>query len=123
MTTMLRMVAVATLITSAPAVGTAAEAPAHISCPPPWTEPWVPDESAAKQIYLAVAKTRFPSKFRKYPVVTVSDGGDHWDVSQESGKPPPKARPDEIVVSAGGGQLYMSIDKCTGAISNAAFNR
>lgn len=121
MKAMLGMVATAILTMSA--VCPAAAAPMHVACPPPWTEPWVRDEMAAKQVYLAVAKTRFPAKFRQYPVVTVSDGGDHWDVSQESGEPPPKPKGGEIIVSAGGGQLYMSIDKCTGAISNAALNR
>lgn len=118
MKAILRMVA--TAILTALAVGSVAAAPMHVACPPPWTEPWVRDEMAAKQVYLAVAKRRFPSKFRQ---LTVSDGGDHWDVFQESGKPQPKPKAGEIIVSAGGGQLYMSIDKCTGAISNAALSR
>jgi hypothetical protein len=49
---------------------------APVFCPLPWTDPWVPDEAAAKKIYLAVAVARFPLNFKKYPVVTANDAGE-----------------------------------------------
>ena len=101
----------------------ARETPSRLSCAPPWERPWVADQATAKQIYAAVGRARFPSLFKQYPIVVARDGGDHWELSQESGKPPPKAKRAEIIVSAGGGQLRMNIDKCTGAISYAALNR
>jgi hypothetical protein len=78
----------------------------------------------AKQIYLSVGKARIPRMAKKFPVVTVRDAGDHWVVSQGSGKPDVvEVKPGEVLVTSGGGQLHMNIDKCTGAISGAAFNR
>jgi prophage regulatory protein len=54
---------------------------------------------------------------QKSAVIKLRTGlsGDHWVVSQESGKPPLKAKSGKILLIEGGGQLYMSIDKCTGA--------
>ena len=83
----------------------------------------VPTARIAKEIYRAVARGMSPNVFKRYPIVTVSDEGDHWSVSQKNNDPPPKTPPGTIVVTMGGGQLYMDIDKCSGAISHAAFNR
>jgi hypothetical protein len=106
------------------ALDATAQPPAQVSCPPPWTTPWVPNEVVAKQIYLSVGKARFPRMAKKFPVVTVRDGGDHWVVSQGSGKPAVvEVKPGEVVVTSGGGQLSMNIDKCTGTILGAVFNR
>jgi hypothetical protein len=77
----------------------------------------------AKAIYLAVGRARHIRWFNDYPVVVVEDKGDHWTVSQKSGKPPPERAPSNVIISAGGGELYMDIDKRTGAISRAALNR
>jgi hypothetical protein len=77
----------------------------------------------AESIYRAVARNLDPRIFEKYPIVVVADEGDHWEVGQTNNVPSPKPRPNTVVVTAGGGQLYMNIDKCTGAISDAAFNR
>jgi hypothetical protein len=52
--------------------------------------------------------------------VVVEDKGDHWEVSQVNNRPPPKLGPNEVLVSTGGGELNMDINKCTGAISHAA---
>jgi hypothetical protein len=85
--------------------------------------PFVPNEVVAKEIYRAVASSISPKILPRYPIIVTSDEGDHWSVSQRGREPMPKPRPGEVIVQAGGGQLYMNIDKCTGAISGAAFNR
>jgi len=95
------------------------------SCPLPWGTPWVPDKATAKAIYLAVARTRpwFKSLLKQYPIVVVKDEGDYWGVSQHDNRPPPKPGLGEVIVTAGGGQLDMEIDKCSGAIRHAVMNR
>ena len=85
--------------------------------------PFVATASAARLIYLAVAEEIAPDRLKQYPIVTVEDRGDHWEVSQTRNEPEAHLQSGEVVVSAGGGQLYMNIDKCSGAISKAAFNR
>jgi hypothetical protein len=76
--------------------------------------PFVPTESVAREIYKVMLPSLAPLNVEKYPSIIVKDEGDHWWVSQEASRPEP---------GYGGGQLYMNIDKCTGAISRAAFNR
>jgi len=94
--------------------------------------PYVPTKEAAAKIYLTVGQAMFPKLFpqlrKKYPIVGVDDEGDKWSVGQSS--PPPKnpQYTDKhgnqfIVITAGGGMLNMSIDKCTGAISEMSFAR
>jgi len=83
----------------------------------------VPNAHAAESIYRTVARALSPKAFQKYPIVVVTDEGDHWGVYQKNNDPPPKPIPGAVVVTAGGGELGMDIDKCTGAISHAAFNR
>lgn len=83
----------------------------------------VPNAHVAESIYRAVARNLYPRVFQKYPIVVVTDEGDHWSIYQTNDAPPPKAPPGTVIVTAGGGQLDMDIDKCTGAISHAVFNR
>jgi hypothetical protein len=85
--------------------------------------PFVPTVRAARRIYLAVAHEIAPEKLKEYPLVTVEDAGDHWYVSQTRHHPHVRLPPNTISVDFGGGQLYMQIDKCSGAISGAAYNR
>jgi hypothetical protein len=85
--------------------------------------PFVATAQAARLIYLAIAQEIAPDLLKQYPIVTAEDRGDHWDVSQTREDAEVHLQPGEVVVSAGGGQLYMTIDKCSGAISKAAFNR
>ena len=101
----------------------AADSSFQQSCPPPWKTPLVPTKATAKAIYLAVGRGQQIPMFKDYPIVMVEDKGDHWSVWQERGKPPPTPKANEVIVSAGGGQLSMDIDKCTGAISNVGMNR
>jgi hypothetical protein len=83
----------------------------------------VPTAPVAIEIYKAVARAVSPNILKRYPIVTVADEGDHWHVSQTNNNPLPKPTPNTVIVTAGGGQLNMDIDKCTGAISHAALNR
>ncbi len=89
----------------------------------------VPDKHVAEAIYRAVGGTFALWNFKRYPIVEVEDEGDHWAVSQTDGIPSVRIAPagkdgnETVTVTAGGGQLYMDINKCTGAISHAALNR
>lgn len=89
----------------------------------------VPNKNVAESIYRAVGGAFVPWNFKKYPIVLVEDQGDHWSLSQTDGKPSvsvvPTSKPgvETVTVSAGGGQLNMDINKCTGAISHAALVR
>jgi hypothetical protein len=97
-----------------------------IQCPKPdgfLAGPFVANKIVAEAIYRAVITSFAPEKLRHYPIVDAEDEGDHWSVSQRASEPKQQLRKGDIIVSAGGGQLYMNIDKCTGAISGAAFNR
>ena len=85
--------------------------------------PFVPTARAARRIYLAVVQEIAPDKLKQYPNVTVEDAGDHWYVSQTRHHRPVRLPSNTVSVDAGGGQLYMQIDKCSGAISGAAYNR
>jgi hypothetical protein len=76
--------------------------------------PFVPTEDVAREIYKIMASTIAPRSTEEFPVIIIRDQGDHWFASQD------RVQPTE---GFGGGQLYMRIDKCTGAISRAAFNR
>ena len=84
----------------------------------------VPTARVAKEIYRAVALGLSPNNFDKFPIVTAKDEGDHWAMSQTDNAPPPRPNqnPNQeiVIITAGGGQLNMDIDKCTGAISHAA---
>lgn len=83
----------------------------------------VPTARVAKEIYRAVAHSLSSGVLKRYPVIIAKDEGDHWGMSQTDNVPPPKSPPNTVIVSVGGGQLNLDIDKCTGAISHAAFNR
>jgi len=82
--------------------------------------PFVPTEMAARRIYLAVRDAIAPDQRSMNLQVKVDDGGDYWSVyairrvREESGR---------IVVLQGGGGLGLEINKCTGAVFNAAFSR
>ena len=84
---------------------------------------FVPTADIAKKIYIAVGEGINANFLKKYPIVGAEDEGDHWSLWQSNDDPMPKAGPNEVIVSAGGGQLLMNIDKCSGAVSDAHFNR
>ena len=87
----------------------------------------VPNAQVAKSIYSAIAKALVPSNLKEFPIVVAEDQGDHWTLSQKNNKPPPKPTAtsdvETVIISAGGGQLFMTIDKCSGAVSDAELNR
>jgi hypothetical protein len=81
----------------------------------------VPNKQVAESIFRAVGGTLAPWNVKKFPVVTVDDKGDYWAVYQTTGDPPPRATPGTVLISRGGGALYLEMNKCTGAISHAEF--
>jgi hypothetical protein len=82
----------------------------------------VPDAETARAIFLAVETARHPAANRSaYPQVKVEDRGDHWEVFRW--RPPRTNRRGELIVEAGGGQLEMDIDKCSGAVSQVALGK
>ena len=76
--------------------------------------PFVPTEDMAREIYRVMANRFASFNMEEYPVIAIEDKGDHWWATQRAVKP---------AGGYGGGQLYMNIDKRTGAISRAAYNR
>lgn len=94
--------------------------------------PYVATKDTAAEIYATIGKAMFPGTFqnlqKKYPKVTVEDQGDKWGVTQTREQPPQTRGTDGqgrefIIVQAGGGMLDMTIDKCTGAVSEMYFAR
>lgn len=77
--------------------------------------PFVATDAAAKRIYQAIAAEVAPGSLDRFPLILATDLGDHWLVTQSEPFSPQPA--------LGGGQLHMQIDKCTGAVSGAAFSR
>ena len=81
--------------------------------------PVVPTAEVARAIYIAVA--RFPQlhKLEGPGPIVVVDEGSKWDVSHYL---PPKmttsrdGKYETVEATAGGGDLAMEIDKCTGAV-------
>jgi hypothetical protein len=79
--------------------------------------PFVPTSQAARSIYLAVRSAITPwLDGRPNVQVKVEDSGDHWDVFADE---PVGEKAGQIVVTKGGGDLSLQIDKCSGAVSNA----
>ncbi len=81
---------------------------------------FVPNPEIAVAIYKAVRLGIGNGPNERFPEIEVTDEGDYWQVMENRTPVPPR---DPMTKEFGGGQLYMRIDKCTGAISNAAYNR
>ena len=97
--------------------------------------PFAPTKDVAEAIYRAYAAAAWPDLMKKFPLVTVTDAGDRWTITQASAdKFHPIQRSRQLVVGAdgksytvsatvsevAGGELTLDIDKCTAAISHAA---
>jgi hypothetical protein len=82
--------------------------------------PFVPNAAIATAIYRAVRPGIGEGPKPELPEVEVFDAGGHWEVMENRKRAPPS---DPMEMTYGGGQLYLRIDKCTGAISDAAYNR
>jgi hypothetical protein len=123
----MRRLALATIIILAPNVGVSQLAAQEKALPCPGSGLGsgylVPSVVAAKAIYRAVASAVVPRNLNKFPIIVAEDKGDHWEMGQTDGAPPPKPEPNTVLITTGGGQFSMDIDKCTGAISNAALVR
>ena len=86
--------------------------------------PLVPTKLAAKEIYVAIARSLDPSGWRKHSEVFVLDEGNYWGVGQHDPvKKPSKAVKDEngvdadqITISSGGGAIEMQINKCNASV-------
>ena len=104
-------------VRAAPALANCEKSPGFIG------GPFVPDAKTAEEIYRAVAKSVAPGALERYPLVVVSDDGSHWSVGQTRHDTPVQLKPGEVMINAGGGQLSMKIEKCSGSISSAYFNR
>jgi len=82
--------------------------------------PVVADARTAKEIYIAVARAPELRKLEGRGPITVIDEGDKWGVTHYL---EPKTmyghhgKLETVTVVAGGGDLAMQIDKCTGAVS------
>jgi len=85
--------------------------------------PYVPSRRVAVAIFRAIADAIAPNQVRTHPFILVDDEGDHWSVWRKHRAPARAAKANEVIVTAGGGGLGMSIDKCTGTVSAVAFSR
>jgi hypothetical protein len=82
----------------------------------------VPDASMARSIALAViAAHQKPDVSQKYVLEVEPDGTKSWIVSQDI--PPVAQKNGDLLVTAGGGGISMHIDRCSGAISKAYYQR
>lgn len=83
--------------------------------------PFVPNAATARQIFIAVRAVVAPDLHSaKNSSVTVRDAGQYWVVTQqirvrESG--------GKLISLMGGAGISMKVDKCSGAVLEAAFNR
>lgn len=100
----------------------AAEPPA---CPPRSGKPGAPLVSrpeTARAIFLAVEADVFPQADRAgFPAVDVNDDGKHWTVYRW--RPPQPLPNGEMRLTAGGGQLSLTVDKCTGEVADLRWQR
>jgi hypothetical protein len=88
-------------------------------------DPLVPTATAAREIYRAVVLAVVPGNLDKFPIIVVEDTGDHWSIgnTRHEDQVPRPAPPGAVLVTTGGGQFHMDLDKCSGTISNAALER
>lgn len=92
--------------------------------------PIVPDAETAKDIYRVIVRHLAGERaFIENPIVTAHDAGDRWEMSQTNNLPKLTPGPVEgtknetVLLQAGGGEFWMEIDKCSGAISHFVGNR
>jgi hypothetical protein len=82
--------------------------------------PMVPDEDAAKRLFLAVETAAWTGRnLARFPTILVFDYGDRWIAFRTERFIPPRRGPGfyHVMVGPGEGQLDLAIDKCDGAMS------
>ena len=96
-----------------------------VKCPPRWGkagQPLVSRSDTAKAIFSAVEKDFFPQADRtRFPDVEANDDGKWWSVFRW--RKAEVQRNGDAIVTRGGGQLSMRIDKCTATISHVFLSR
>ena len=120
-------VACCTLVAAFPALGSAAPAPSAkvgAGCPHLGgyiDGPFVPTVEAAREVYIAVRNAIAPDyRLVKHASVIAEDKGGHWEVTQRIHV---RNARGQLVSIMGGGGLWLDIDKCSGAVLHAAYNR
>jgi hypothetical protein len=86
--------------------------------------PFVPDAKTATAIFRNVEHAIYPgADLKRFPLIKAKDEGDYWTVFRTRGPIKQPADGRTFIVEWGGGQLSMRIDKCTGAVRQAAYMR
>lgn len=129
LTMQLRPMTKFSLIFSAAALlsATTAAAAQPANCGLRWgvpAKPLVASAQTATDIFLAVEREFFPRADKaQYPDVGARDEGTWWSVSRGRNRERDRLPNGEFIITSGGGQLSMRIDKCTGAISHVLLTR
>lgn len=96
-----------------------------LACPPRSGKPGAPLVSrpeTARAIFLAVEADVFPQADRAgFPAVDVNDDGRRWTVFRW--RPPQPLPNGEMRLTAGGGQLSLTVDKGTGEVADLRWQR
>ena len=83
--------------------------------------PFIPNDAAARRVFLAYRASIEPHHSRDHRTkVIVEDEGQHWSVYESI---PVRATNIKVIVVMGGGGLGMTLDKCSGAVLSASFQR
>jgi TPR repeat protein len=85
-------------------------------------KPIVPDEDAAKRMFLAAETAIWPKRNpTRFPAILIFDHGDQWVAFRTKRFTPPRGRGFyHYLVGPGDGQLELAIDKCDGAMSESS---
>ena len=83
--------------------------------------PFVPNEATARRVYLALRTSIEPQRHTAARTrLFVRDGGDRWTIYESA--PVTRVNGGWAVVMGGGG-LAITLDKCSGAVTSAHFQR
>ncbi len=90
--------------------------------------PYVPTATTARRIFLAIRDAvAAPIHKTKYDLIHIEDSGKTWTVYETRKADEPvyeiHGKTETFKVTGGGGGLGLEIDKCTGIITNAAYQR
>jgi hypothetical protein len=88
--------------------------------------PMIRDAKTAKAIFVVVERSVYPqADLDNYRVIKALDRGDHWTVFRTARTKEVRSGDviTELIVVAGGGQLGLDVDKCSGAITHATLQK